>query len=75
MQLKCVIGEDGQRISGSNMPTSFVEHFQQPRWNGATAADEGDFCNGLQPYRTTNEELKNNSFDVLRGEFDESNII
>ena len=50
-QLKCVIGEDGQRISGSDMPKAFVEynveHFQHPRRNGATAADGGDFCNGL----------------------------
>ena len=51
MQLKCEIGDDGQRILGSDMPKAFVEynseHFQQPRRNGATTADRGDFCNGL----------------------------
>ena len=50
-QLKCVNGDDRQRISGSDMPTAFVEynaeHFQQPRRSGATAADGGDFCNSL----------------------------
>ena len=53
-QLKCVIGEDRQRISGSDMPKAFVaynaEHFQQLRRNGATAADGGDFCNGIRAY-------------------------
>ena len=53
-QLKSVIRDDGQRISRSDMPKAFVEynakHFQQPRQNGATSADEGDFCNGLRPY-------------------------
>ena len=75
-QLKCVIGEDRQRISGSDMPKAFVaynaEHFQQPRRNGATAADGGDFCNGLRAYRTTNEDLTNNTYDVLREEFVEA---
>ena len=51
MQLKCVIGDDGQRILGSNMLKAFVEyntkHFQQPRRNGATAAGGGDLRNGL----------------------------
>ena len=51
-----------------------AEHFQQPRRSGATVADRGDFCNGLQEYQTTNEDLKNNTFDVLGGEFEESNI-
>ena len=77
-QLKCVIGDDGQRTSGSDMLKAFVaynaEHFQQPRRNGATSADGGDFCNGLRPYHITDKDLKNNTFDVLRGEFDESNI-
>ena len=75
---RSVIGEDGQRISGRDMPTAFVaynaEHFQQPRRNVATAADGGDFCNGLIAYRTTDEELENNTYEVLRGEFEESNI-
>ena len=75
---RSVIGEDGQRISGRDMPTAFVaynaEHFQQPRRNVATAADGGDFCNGLRAYRTTDEELENNTYEVLRGEFEESNI-
>ena len=77
-QLKCAIGDDGQRIPGSDMPKVFVEynaeHFQQPRWNGATAADQGDFCNGLRLYRTPDEALTNNTFNVLREEFDEFNI-
>ena len=51
MQLKCVIGDDGQRISGSDMPKAFVkynaEHLQHLKGNRATAADGGDFCNGL----------------------------
>ena len=68
-QLKCVIGDDGQRISGRDMPTAFVaynaEHFQQPRRKGATAADEGDFCNGIPAYRTTDEDLENNTYEVL----------
>ena len=50
-QLKFVIGDDRQKISGSDMPKAFVkynaEHFQQPKRNGATAADGGDFCNSL----------------------------
>ena len=47
-QLKCVIGEDGQRISGSAMTNAFVtynaHHFQQPIRNRATAVDGGDFA-------------------------------
>ena len=50
-QLKCVIGDDRQRISESDMSKAFIEyntkHFQQPSRKGATAADGGDFCNGL----------------------------
>ena len=74
----CVIGEDEQRISGSDITTASVaynaEHFQQPKRNRATAADGGDFCNGLRAYRTTDKDLNNNTYDVLRGEFEESNI-
>ena len=77
-QLKSVIGEDGQRISGSEMPTAFVtynaHHFQQPIRNGATAADGRDFCNGLRAYRTTEEDLSNNTYVVLRGEIAEPTI-
>ena len=36
--------------------------------------DGGEFCNGLRPYRTNEEALKNNTFDVLSGDFDEYNI-
>ena len=60
------------------MPTACVaynaEHFQQPRRNRATAADGGDFCNGFQAYLTIDEDLKNNTYEVLCGEFEESNI-
>ena len=56
MQLKCVIGDGGQSILVSDMPKAFVKYhaepFKQPRRNRATAADGGDFCNGLRPYRT-----------------------
>ena len=42
-QLKCVIEEGGQRISGRDMSNAFVtynaHHFQQPIRNGATAAN------------------------------------
>ena len=77
-QLKCVIGDDGQRISRSDMPKPFVEynaeHFQQPRRNGATAAEGGHFCNGIRLCQTLDEDLTNNTFNVLCKEFDESNI-
>ena len=77
-QLKCVIGDEKQRISGSDMSKAFVkynlEHFQQPRRNRATAADGGEFCNGLQPYRTNEKSLKKNTYDILNWEFDKSNI-
>ena len=60
------------------MPKAFVaynaEHFQQPRRNGATAADRGDFCNGLRAYQTTNKELNYNTYNILCGEFDDSKI-
>ena len=60
------------------MPNAFVtynaHHFQQPIRNGATAADGGDFCNGLRAYQTTDVDLSNNTYDILRGEIAESTI-
>ena len=60
------------------MSKAFVEynseHFQQPRRNGATAADGGEFYNGLQPYKTNKEALENNLYTILNREFGESNI-
>ena len=77
-QLKYVIGEDGQRISGSAMPNAFVSYnahyFQQPIRNEATAANGGDFCNGLRAYRTTEVDLLINAYAILRGEIEESTI-
>ena len=54
---------------------TFVIHDDAvPKRNGATAADGGDFCNGLRPYQTPDKDLRNNTYDILRGEFDKSNI-
>ena len=39
-----------------------------------TAADDGDFCNGLQGYRATDADLSNNTYDILQGEIAESTI-
>jgi len=60
------------------MTNAFVTYnahqFQQPIRNGATAADGGDFCNGLRAYQTTDADLSNNTYDILRGEIAESTI-
>ena len=51
-----------------------TSHFQQARWNGASAAQQSTFANSLRSYRTSKEEVLQNMNKIISGEFDQSQI-